>query len=332
MPTLRLFAGLRESAGQARVEIEGSSVGEVLTAASLRFGDDFQRGLEAANVWVNGEPAGPETGVADTDEIALLPPVSGGATPVQDPTVQSQFYVFLAAAVLGALLISNFVSVELYVTAVVAVFGLWVWDVFHQGRTASGFSAWPALTAALAGPLAAYRWGSSGLGVAVALVVVLVFVGAIAQPEQRSIERLSGTVLAGVIGATSAGALVLVRMGQDGESRTLAFLVMIGIANLAFAATLAGIQRAWLDPHTAAALATIIVGVALAFITGDEAPLALIIAACMVAGGFLAGRTLGSLLRRGDLYLMSNLPGRLIHVDGGVVAAALYWMALALLA
>lgn len=332
MPTLRLFAGLKESAGESRVNVEGDSVAAVLAAAASRFGSSFEKGLASARVWVNGEPAGPETGVNESDEIALLPPVSGGSAAVRDPTVESQFHVFLAAAALGALLIANFMGEQWYVTAVVGVFGFWVWDVFEEGRTASGFSAWPALAGTLVGPLAAYAWGSAGLGAAVAFVAMTAFVSAIVQPENRTIDRLAGTVLAGVIAATSAGALVLVRLGIDGDSRTLAFLVMIGLANLAFGATLAGSSRAWLDPHTAAALATIIVGVALAFITGDESPLALIIAACMVAGGFLAGRTLGSLLRRGDLFLMSKLPGRLIHVDGGIVAAALYWMALALLA
>jgi hypothetical protein len=170
------------------------------------------------------------------------------------------------------------------------------------------------------------------LGAAVAFVVILSFVAAIARAENRTIERLSATVLAGAIAATAAGALVLVRIGESGQARTMAFLLMIGLANLAFGATLAGVSSSWLDPHTAAALATIIVGVALAFITSEDNPLAMIIASCMVAGAFLAGRTLGSLLRRGDLFLLSKLPGRLVHVDGGILAAALYWMALALLA
>jgi len=29
-------------------------------------------------VWVNGEPAEPDVPVGETDEVALLPPVSGG--------------------------------------------------------------------------------------------------------------------------------------------------------------------------------------------------------------------------------------------------------------
>jgi len=352
MPTLRLFAGLKESAGQSRIQIPGQSVGEVLEAAIQQFGSDFEQGMAAANVWVNGEPAEAATAVTSDDEIALLPPVSGGAAIVRDASVESQFHVFLALAVFGVLLIANFLddTGRWFVTAVVGVFGLWVWDVFEQGRLftddrtesgsstgfgfegAAGFSAWPALAGALIGPLAAYRWGSSGLGVGVAFVVMLAFVAAIGRAENRTIERLSGTVLAGAIAASSAGALVLVRIGEAGQARTMAFLLMIGLANLAFGATLAGASESWLDPHTAAALATIIVGVALAFITAEDNPLAMIIAACMVAGAFLAGRTLGSLLRRGDLFLLSKLPGRFVHVDGGILAAALYWMALALLA
>jgi len=34
--------------------------------------------LSTARVWVNGEPADATTTVGDTDEVAVLPPVSGG--------------------------------------------------------------------------------------------------------------------------------------------------------------------------------------------------------------------------------------------------------------
>lgn len=79
MPVLRLFASAREAAGTGRVELDGSTVDEVLAAASTRFGQRFVDVLATAKVWVNGEPAEGGDAVAADDEVAVLPPVSGGA-------------------------------------------------------------------------------------------------------------------------------------------------------------------------------------------------------------------------------------------------------------
>lgn len=78
MATLRLFAQARESAGTNRVELPGATVGEVLDEASHRFGSDFSTVLGISNVWLNGEPVERDSAVADGDEVAVLPPVSGG--------------------------------------------------------------------------------------------------------------------------------------------------------------------------------------------------------------------------------------------------------------
>ena len=79
MPTLRLFASVRQAAGVGTVSIGGATVGEVLAAACERFGPAFEEQLRACRIWRNGEPAERSDRVAPTDEIALLPPVSGGA-------------------------------------------------------------------------------------------------------------------------------------------------------------------------------------------------------------------------------------------------------------
>lgn len=79
MATLRLFAAAREAAGVGSVEVAGSSVGAVLDEASRRWGDPFVAVLGRSKVWLNGEPADRTDPVGDTDEIAVLPPVSGGA-------------------------------------------------------------------------------------------------------------------------------------------------------------------------------------------------------------------------------------------------------------
>ena len=79
MPTIRLFAAAREAAGTDRDTVEGDTVGAVLDAASARYGSGFAALLGSCRVWVNGEPAGRADAVSATDEVAVLPPVSGGA-------------------------------------------------------------------------------------------------------------------------------------------------------------------------------------------------------------------------------------------------------------
>ncbi len=76
---LRLFASAREAAGTGRDELAGSTVGEVLDLACARYGEGFAAVLETSRVWVNGSPAGRADAVSPGDEVAVLPPVSGGA-------------------------------------------------------------------------------------------------------------------------------------------------------------------------------------------------------------------------------------------------------------
>jgi molybdopterin synthase catalytic subunit len=71
--TVRLFAGLRERAGWARRELEAATVADVWPA--LGFGDEPANLLYA----VNREYAERDLELRDGDEVALIPPVSGGA-------------------------------------------------------------------------------------------------------------------------------------------------------------------------------------------------------------------------------------------------------------
>ena len=76
--TIRLFAGAREAAGVGSAQTEASSVAEALDWAKASFGDGFSAVLAASRVWLNGEPALGEAALSAGDEIAVLPPVSGG--------------------------------------------------------------------------------------------------------------------------------------------------------------------------------------------------------------------------------------------------------------
>jgi molybdopterin synthase catalytic subunit/molybdopterin converting factor small subunit len=70
---VRLFAGLRERAGWSQREVDAATVADVWR--SLELGDE-PAGLLYA---VNKEYASREHALADGDEVAVIPPVSGGA-------------------------------------------------------------------------------------------------------------------------------------------------------------------------------------------------------------------------------------------------------------
>ncbi|HJM27343.1 MAG: MoaD/ThiS family protein [Acidimicrobiales bacterium] len=78
MAVLRLFASARVAAGTGRTEMSGSTVGEVVDAARSLYGSTFANLLETCGIWLNGEPAAAADPVTESDEVAILPPVSGG--------------------------------------------------------------------------------------------------------------------------------------------------------------------------------------------------------------------------------------------------------------
>jgi molybdopterin converting factor small subunit len=75
---LRLFGPARQAAGTASVTLPGQSVSAIVAAAEARFGETFSQVVAISNIWLNGEPVEPDTPVNDGDEVAVIPPVSGG--------------------------------------------------------------------------------------------------------------------------------------------------------------------------------------------------------------------------------------------------------------
>jgi sulfur-carrier protein len=80
MARLRLFAQAREAAGTAAISYDADTLGALLAIARVELGAGFGVVLDTSRVWVNGdEPAaGDETPLGPDDEVAVLPPVSGG--------------------------------------------------------------------------------------------------------------------------------------------------------------------------------------------------------------------------------------------------------------
>lgn len=78
MAVVRLFAAARVAAGTGRDEVPGATVGDVLSEAIRRYGAGFEEVLDGCRIWLNGDAAEPSDRVTESDEVAVLPPVSGG--------------------------------------------------------------------------------------------------------------------------------------------------------------------------------------------------------------------------------------------------------------
>lgn len=72
------FASLRDAAGRDREDYESASDDARAVYADLRRQHGFALAHDRIRVAVNGEFAGWDRVLADGDEIAFLPPVSGG--------------------------------------------------------------------------------------------------------------------------------------------------------------------------------------------------------------------------------------------------------------
>ena len=78
---MRLFAGYREKVGRAEVSIDlpdGATVGYMAEEALRRY-PGLLRDPERLVVAVNQEYRGHGYRLSDEDEVALIPPVSGGS-------------------------------------------------------------------------------------------------------------------------------------------------------------------------------------------------------------------------------------------------------------
>jgi molybdopterin converting factor small subunit len=319
-----MFANLRESAGTTSADFNGDTVGAVIAAAVDVYGGEFERGLGTAKIWVNGDPAGAATPVTDGDEIALIPPVSGGTTVAgqQSNTLRAG----LVVALVLALAFGNFISTELFVFVTVGAAMAWLWDVRDALLTRGApIEIIPVMAAAAAGANGAYGWGSAGLaaGLAVGLIVVLSW--SVLDPRSRSIDAIVNAALLGVVSGLGTGSLVLVNLRNEDEV-TLFLVLASATVVAAWAAGRFASASAGLDPNVAGLLAALAAGIAAAVLTDVLTFPVMILAAVGVGAGFIAGRALGSVTRIGTVVHTTRAPGLLTMFDGPIIAAGAFWV------
>jgi MoaE-MoaD fusion protein len=86
--SVRLFAALRESAGTDTVALRlphGATVADALSSLALVDGLEQLLARMPVVLAVNREYADPQTELHGDDELALIPPLSGGSQPIQTP-------------------------------------------------------------------------------------------------------------------------------------------------------------------------------------------------------------------------------------------------------
>ncbi|HDK45742.1 MAG TPA: MoaD/ThiS family protein, partial [Actinobacteria bacterium] len=314
MAHVRLFAGLRELAGTPVVDIPGSTVEEILVLATDRYGSDFRRGLANARIWVNGDPAEADRVVGPEDEVALLPPVSGGATLAPEVRVLAPFAA--AIVLLGANAIDNPVW---FVAALVGVAAAWAWDVSENGVASGSALQVPLLVAALAGAVIPYAWnvgrgGAAGIGLAILIAILTVMIQGVVVSATRDFASIAVALTAAVVVAAGTGSLVIARISTTSGQRWIWMFLLMVIAGRGAAAFLIGrASVSVLDPLSGSVVATIVTGVVGALIW-DLNGFAAFLVAILVAVVLIVGAAFASLLSTKEVYFTQAVPGVLSDV------------------
>jgi len=325
MARLRLFANLREAAGTNVAEFGGNTVGEVLDAAGNEYGDEFIRGLAIAKVWVNGEPADRSDPVAQGDEIALIPPVSGGTIAAR--TVDGSG-ALLVVALLAALVISNLVNTTTFVFVVVGTALAWLWDTTDVvSMRGLAINPIPLMVGATAAANGAYRWGVSGFAGGLAVAVILTLVWSVLDAGSRSTRNVSVAMTLGITAALATGSLTLTHLYS--VPMVIASLAVAGSAGFAaWGVQQSGGEVGGLDPNLGMVLGAIIAGLISGLAAETLAITTMILASAAGAAGLIAGRAFGSLLRNGSVVHTARAAGLLTAFDGAALGVAAFWAAI----
>lgn len=325
MARLRLFANLREAAGTSQAEFPGDTVADVLDAATAAYGDEFARNMTIAKVWVNGDPAEPGDAVSDRDEVALIPPVSGGALAARAGESSG---ALLVVALLVALVVSNLVSTPTFIFVVVGSALAWLWDMTDVLKLRTlAINPIPLMIGATAAANGAYTWGVAGFagGVGVAIVVSLAWT--VLDPGQRSTRSVAVAMTLAMGAALATGSIALTHL----YSLPMVIASIAVAASAGFAAW--GVQQSGgevggLDPNLGMVLGAVIAGLISGLAADTLSMTTMLLASAASAAGLIAGRALGSLLRTGSVIHTARAPGLLTMFDAALLGIPAFWAAI----
>lgn len=325
MAKLRLFANLREIAGETQVEIDAATVGEVVESAVERYGQEFGRGVESARVWINGDPASAETPVGAADEVVLLPPVSGGAQTAPAIT-PADFIGFLPLALVILAFLANLQGQAIWGAFLVLAVAIWAVDLSSVFRARGReLPALPIVVTSTGAVIAAHTMGSAGYGITIAIAVLVGIGWAVAFAAYRRVDAYSPMFLTSLIGGLAAASLILSRSAFSPSDRAVdVFVVTVAVAVALGALTIRMQHLPLLDPFSVMALAAILAAVGAAAFW-DLDVVGYLLVGLGVAVSLVAGRGLSSMLRLGRVSLTEISPGAVASLDGVLLAAAIYY-------
>lgn len=321
MAHLRLYAELREAAGQERVEVDAATVGEAIEKASERFGSDFARAVPRSRVWLNDAAAEPEYAVSIDDEISLVPPVAGGAYASRSMSVEPTS-ILAAVAGIGLYMVQDR---KILITALVVILSSWVIDIStvvqNRGRD---LPLGPTLLGILATVAATFTLGPVGVGLGVASVVAFVGLWAVASESNRMLINIAPMVLVGIMATAAIGSMCSVAMyPYSGDMKIDLFVVAMLGGGIGSVAVYRFPEIPLGDPILASGVGTLVATLLVAMRSGLDLVAYLLIGLALAAA-MVAGRGLGSAIRTRSVQLTEAAPGLMPLFDGAVMAAIVY--------
>ena len=331
MAKLRLFANLREIAGSARVEVGSGTVGGVIDEASERYGSDFRRTVETSRVWVNGETASYDDPVGDSDEVVILPPVSGGDRSMTAPATLD-FMAFFPLGVLILAVVANLQGQEIWAAVLVAIVAVWAVDLgsvlASRGRV---FAPLAVVVTSAVSAMAAHVMGGSGYALALVVAVVVALGWAVAFPAYREVDVFSPNLLVALFAGLGTASLLLTRSAHSPDPRGVDVFLAAVIAGIVLGSIVERMPTLPLvDPFSVTAIGAVL-GAVGAAVLWDLDVVGYLLIGLGIAVALVAGRGFSSMLRTGRVALTERPPGWLISVDGVALAAAIYYPLLAVI-
>ncbi len=332
MARLRLFAGLRDVAGTSSIEIDEPTVARVIESASIRFGPAFSAAAERARVWVNGDEAEDGQTVGPNDEVALIPPVSGGAGPMTELSTGSEAILGIVVG-LVLVFVNTLEGSTWWSVAVVGVIVAWMTDVASvASQRARDIPLIPAMLAVVAAVVSTRTLGVEGVGVTLTVAVIAPLAWSVASDESRALVALVPSLVVSVVSAAAVASLLLSREAFTPVNRATGVLITVAIAAIAIGTVIERFSHLpFGDPFTATTLGAIGTSLAIASIW-DLDLVTFLIMGVVIAASLIAGRGIGSLLRTRRVELIGRPPGLLASLDGLVLAAAVFLPVLRLVA